>query len=334
MSSPSTNTASVDIDVIEAVKYNTILFVEVWSFVIFFLGTVGHILSIYVFTRRSLRSNACSQYFLASAVAGLGVVYINIPLRFLQSVFNIDVFASSDVMCRILNWLLNWIKATPLWIVVLACADRFLSSSSSATTRGWSSTRVVIPATSVMIFLVGLSYIHLLIYSRGIAGPVCIILPGTYRVFNNIFNLIVFVMGPSSSMLIFGLLTIRNIRQTVKRVLPNNIPIQAQPQSQNILQQGQKATDRQLIQMMLMQCTFFILTSSPNVVYFFYSTAISDGVVSALQAARLNMFMSMANYVALTGPCMSFYIFTLSSQLFRRELILLFRHLWRTIQGN
>ncbi|CAF3544994.1 unnamed protein product [Adineta steineri] len=135
-------------------------------------------------------------------------------------------------------------------------------------------------------------------------------------------------------MLTFGLLTIRNIRQTVKRVLPNNIPIQAQPQTQNILQQGQKATDRQLIQMMLMQCTFFILTSSPNVVYFFYSTAISDGVVSALQAARLNMFMSMANYVALTGPCMSFYIFTLSSQLFRRELILLFRRLWRTMQRN
>ncbi|CAF0941312.1 unnamed protein product [Adineta steineri] len=233
MSSPNTSTASVDIDAIEAVKYNTVLFVEVWSFVIFFLGTVGHILSIYVFTRRSLRSNACSQYFLASAVAGLGVVYINIPLRFLQSVFNIDVFASSDVMCRILNWLLNWIKATPLWIVVLACADRFLSSSSSATTRGWSSTRVIIPATSVTIFLVGLSYIYLLIYSRGIAGPACIILPETYRVFNNIFNLIVFVMGPSGSMLTFGLLTIRNIRQSVKRVLPNNIPIQAQLQTQN-----------------------------------------------------------------------------------------------------
>ncbi|CAF0793721.1 unnamed protein product [Adineta steineri] len=322
MSSPGTSTASVDSDAIEAVKYNTILFVEVWSFVIFFLGTVGHILSIYVFTRRSLRSNACSQYFLASAVAGLGVVYINIPLRFLQSVFNIDVFASSDVMCRILNWLLNWIK--------------FLRSSSSATTRGWSSTRVVIPATSVMIFLVGLSYIHLLIYSREIAGPACITLPGTYRVFNNIFNLIVFVMGPSGSMLTFGLLTIRNIRQSVKRVVPNNIPIQAQPQppTQNKPQQGQKAADRQLIQMMLMQCTFFILTSSPNVVYFFYSTAISDGVVSALQAARLSMFMSMANYVALTGPCMSFYIFTLSRQLFRRELILLFRRLWRTMQEN
>ncbi|CAF4071303.1 unnamed protein product, partial [Adineta steineri] len=44
MSSPGTSTASVDSDAIEAVKYNTILFVEVWSFVIFFLGTVGHIL--------------------------------------------------------------------------------------------------------------------------------------------------------------------------------------------------------------------------------------------------------------------------------------------------
>jgi hypothetical protein len=110
MSSSSTNTTSANVDAINALKHSKILFIQVWSFMMFSFGTIGHILSIYVFTRRSLRSNPCAQYFLASAMTGLAVVYINIPLRLFQAVYNIDVFASSDAMCKSLTWILNWMK--------------------------------------------------------------------------------------------------------------------------------------------------------------------------------------------------------------------------------
>jgi hypothetical protein len=160
--------------------------------------------------------------------------------------------------------------------------------------------------------------------------PACILLPGAYTTFNGIFNLIIFNIGPSVGMLTFGFLTMRNVRRRLKRVVHNNTHIQAQ--TQNRSQQRQKATDRQLMQMMIVQCSFFIFTTTPYSVYFFYSTAISNVVVDALQTARLGLASSIVTFLTLTGPSMSFYVFTLSSQLFRRELRHLFSRLERIMQ--
>ncbi|CAF1041672.1 unnamed protein product [Adineta steineri] len=129
MSSSGTNNTSTNLDAINALKYSQNLFIQVWCFTMFSFGTVGHILSIYVFTRRSLYSNPCAKYFLASAIAGMIVVYTLVPLRLLQYVYKIDAFASSDAMCRILSWFVNWIKTLPSWFIVLACADRLVLQS-------------------------------------------------------------------------------------------------------------------------------------------------------------------------------------------------------------
>jgi hypothetical protein len=110
MSSSNPNSTSSNVDAINALKHSRILFIQVWSFAMFSFGIVGHTLSIYVFTRRSLNTNPCSQYFLRSAMVGLAVVCINVPLRLLQDGFNIDAFATSSAMCRILTWILNSMK--------------------------------------------------------------------------------------------------------------------------------------------------------------------------------------------------------------------------------
>jgi len=129
-------------------------------------------------------------------------------------------------------------------------------------------------------------------------------------------------VGPSFCMFTFGLLTIRNVHQRVKRVAPNSILTGTQ--NQNEPQQRYKAKDRQLMRMMIFQCIFFILTSTPSSVYFCYSSAISNEVANALQTARLSLASGVVTYLSLAGPCLSFYVFTLSSQLFRRELMHLF----------
>ncbi|CAF1157025.1 unnamed protein product [Adineta steineri] len=320
MSSSVVNITSSNLDAINALKYSQNLFIQVWCLTMFSFGTVGHILSIYVFTRRSLYPNPCAKYFLASAIAGLIVVYTLVPLRLLQYVYRVDAFASSDVMCRILSWFVNWIKTLPSWFIVLACADRVLCSSSSATIRAWSSIRVVTRATPLTVLIVGLAYVHIPFFNRVNTASSCVTDSGTYATFYGIFNLFIFSMGPPVCMLIFGLLAIRNVRQSVKRMAPNTTPTG----TQNQLQHRQKATDRQLMQMMIVQSMFFILTGTPNSFYFFYSSAISNEVLDALQIARLNLLASVTAFLTNGGACMSFYVFTLSSQLFRRELIRLF----------
>ncbi len=110
MSSSATNTSNTVAAAISALQQSRVLFIQVWSCALFGFGIIGHALSIYVFTRRSLRSNPCSQYFLVSAICGVVVVCINVPLRLFQLGYNINAFVSSDAMCRILTWMLLWFK--------------------------------------------------------------------------------------------------------------------------------------------------------------------------------------------------------------------------------
>ena len=73
----SFNTSSVAAD---AISYGTNIFYQFWSYLLVCLATVGHSLSIYVFTRPALHSDPCVRYFLVSTISGILVVYLNAPL--------------------------------------------------------------------------------------------------------------------------------------------------------------------------------------------------------------------------------------------------------------
>jgi Trk-type K+ transport system membrane component len=135
----------------------------------------------------------------------------------------------------------------------------------------------------------------------------------------SIWHLIIWSWLPTIGMIVFVLLTVRNVSRGKRRVLLQNI--------QDQRQQNRKKIDAQLIKMMVMQS--FVLGSTTTS-YSIVNLCIALGAKStddALKKALGNYLSNVFGYIALTGPCMSFYLFTLSSQLFRRELINLFH--WR-----
>jgi hypothetical protein len=76
-------------------------------------------------------------------------------------------------------------------------------------------------------------------------------------------------------MLIFGSLTILHVQQSTRRVLYQKTGDQTQTEPPRLPQeqlQRQKTTDRQLIQMMIVQCIYFSLTSSPAGIFWIYSS--------------------------------------------------------------
>jgi hypothetical protein len=101
----STGNTSIS-EAVNIVKQNQSIFIQIWSVTVFVFGVIGHALSIYVFTRPTLRSNSCTRYFLASTIAECFVVYIIIPLRLLQTVYYINAFIYSEFLCQILSYLL------------------------------------------------------------------------------------------------------------------------------------------------------------------------------------------------------------------------------------
>ncbi|CAF1535783.1 unnamed protein product [Adineta ricciae] len=308
---------------INALKASWILFDKVYCFSMIILGTIGHLLSIYIFTRRSIRMNPCARYFLASTFCGWFVVCFGIPYRFLQIVYDINPSGYSKLICKLFNFLFFTSRALTSWIIVLACADRFVASSTSAKMRAWSSIRVTYYAIFVTTIMVGLFYIHVpIFYYVNQNTNTCLAPPGTYSTFYGIWNLFVFSLGPPFSMFILGALTIRNFRQSIKRIAPNNNPDNVTGNG-NQIQQRRKAIDQQMIRMLLVQCLVFILTGAPVSIQYIYGAVaiLSDPV----ESTKNNLAWNIIGFISLTGPSSSFYLFTLSSKLFRGELMCLFK---------
>jgi phosphatidylinositol kinase/protein kinase (PI-3 family) len=117
-------------------------------------------------------------------------------------------------------------------------------------------------------------------------------------------------------MLVFGFLTIRHVRQGKMRVANRN--------TVNYRQQILRSVDRQLIQMMLVQSFVFSMTTcGPSIVNFYFISNVNL-TTDPVEAARELLITTTFGFIGLFGPCTSFYLFTLSSKLFRRELKQLF----------
>lgn len=192
---------------------------------------------------------------------------------------------------------------------------RFLCSSSSTTVRGWSNIRVASYVIFITCLFMGVAYIHIPFnYIILLPQRTCTFVSSTYQTFLTLWNLLMWSWIPTACMLVFGLLILRNIRKGRIRVAPSN-------QSQR----NQKKTDRQLIRMLLIQC--FVLsttTMSQTIGNLYISITSMLRVKNDLDKAMDNLLYNNVGCVALSGPCLSFYVFTLSSQLFRNELANLF----------
>jgi len=137
---------------------------------------------------------------------------------------------------------------------------------------------------------------------------------------HGIWSLILYSIGPPMIMIIFGSLTIRHLHQSLKRIAPSTIEIiNRQPL------QRRKTKDQQLIGMMIFQCIYFCLLSIPLSINWIYASFKANSEINALQSAKDDMFVQIVGYLSLTCACTNFYVFTLTSQLFRRELINLFK---------
>lgn len=161
----------------------------------------------------------------------------------------------------------------------------------------------------------GTAYIHMpLNYTISSERRSCTLGSSDYQRFFSMWNLVFWSWVPSLCMLIFGLLTIRHVHQSKLRVIP-----------QTNSQRNQKKVDRQLIHMLIIQAFVFGSTTTCFSIINLYNSITSNLMVkNDLQKARDTYLEFLASWLSITGPCISFYLFTLSSKLFRGELIILF----------
>ncbi|CAF1105540.1 unnamed protein product [Adineta steineri] len=321
--------SSIDVRINQINTAVTVIIVVV-SLINFILGTIGLLFNLLVFTRRPLRHEPCSLYLFSSTCFNLFVIIVIIPVRIASEGFNIDLGNYNLIICKIEFFTFYVIRTIPCWLIVLACFDRYLHSSPRAYIRQISSyktAKISIGITSIVIIIL---HIHMPIYYEisnsvdqfGNITPGCYGRKGIYRTFIAFWSTALYSLCPSFLMLVFGLLTFNNIRQT-RQVLPRI------PQTNQIT----RRRDIQLGRMLAAQVLVIIIATLPISIYRLYASFTLSLTKDTFRLAVENLAYKTANALTYFAHSTSFYLYTLTGTVFRREffkIIRKYRHPNRT----
>ena len=274
-------------------------------FIIF--GTIGNILNVLIFIRPKLLQSSCTIYLLVTSIDNIFVLYLNVLTRVLANGFSIDVTTTSNFLCKF-RFYVGYVclAVSPYWLI-LACFDRYCASSSSTTKRAWCNKKTAIKSSIGAFILACLLYLHMAIFFEikyVNNGKMCYSRAGVYDLFYRIFYLIIYCIVPSVCMGIICVLTLKNIRQQAQRINP----------ALTNGRQSLRRIDQQMIRMLLGQILTQVICILPFAILSLIALFISSSTVV------FNFLLQMSILPLYVSYTTSFYIFTLSSRIYRQEL--------------
>ncbi|CAF1474552.1 unnamed protein product [Adineta ricciae] len=274
-------------------------------------GSFGNVFNIIIFTRRELRTNPCSLYFLIGSINDCFVIGFGLLTRYLADNWDIDLSIVNNTFCKIRSFLTYPSLDFALWSVVLASIDRYLSSSPIVRFRRLSNLSIARKATLITIIVIYLSYTHTLVFYQKILtsnGISCTIISRGYFLFLTLFGSIISYILPIILMSIFGILMIYNVQNTHRHL--------------NLHNRRLRSNDRQLSKMLLIQVLITIIISTPYHVITFYNTIAIITLKYRLSSTEFTIFKFLRNlsrYLIYTNSVHNFYIYTITSSKFREE---------------
>ncbi|UJR19157.1 hypothetical protein I4U23_022287 [Adineta vaga] len=294
------------------------------------LGGIGLIFNVLIFTRLPLRREPCVVYFFWSTCFSLILILILQPVRIFAVSFSMDQTTYNLGICKI-EWFAIYVtRSASSWFIVLACIDRFCHSSASVRVRQMSTLKTARISILVTIIIVFSIHVHSIVYYQtvyqpdrfGNITPSCSPEKSFYYTFLGLWNMVVYSLFPSSLMLLFGLLTLRNIRQ--QRFI---IPVAADHN------QMVRRTDTQLLRMLLAQVLLIIIFTLPLSILQLYSSFTANFTKNALQLAVESLVIRTASVLTYFAHSSTFYMYTVTGTVFRKEFFKIVRRCGRTIRN-
>ncbi|CAF4862546.1 unnamed protein product [Rotaria socialis] len=295
--------------------------------ILLIIGIFGCMCNFITFTAPQLRNNSCAFYFLMSAVFELVSISFGLISRFAADHLGSTLINTSPVYCKLRAYLVSVLPLIATYFILLSSIDRCMSSSVSARLRSFSQMKIAYRATLVSIFIGFLSCIHILIAYD--LRPRCGVLNGSFSIFDGMF--VVFWLGiiPHILMFTFGFLTFMNVRRTKRRIANKTLQHTGTVVES---QRRQEKTDTELIVMMLFQVGCSELLVLTRMIYYaYYVLAPPLTGYNKLIGSFLMSFTTLVYYANFTK---SFYIYTLSSRLFRSIFLLRVELYFRKIFGR
>jgi len=269
------------------------------------LGNIGNLFIAIIFTR--YRQNACALYLISSAV-----VY-SICLTF-EGIIGIVILYYSNrtthtiTFCKIYSYIINVIGQVPKTMIILACIDRFLITSTRANFRAFSTPKRAKYIIFFSTIFWTLFCIPAPIMTKTINGQCTT--SGVYSIIYSVYSILFIGFIPTILSGIFGYLSYHNMRQMKKRVQPvvnANIGIQRQ--------------DRDLLIIVIAEVVTYVVTTALFPIIQL-EMMISGYVIrnKSSQYLQIEFFiLNVAYFLLVINSAAPFYTYLISSKSFRRD---------------
>lgn len=267
------------------------------------LGTIGNFSNILVFTRPLLRSTPCSIYFISSSVANFFAIYIGLITPFL-GLYKLDPTQYNDTLCKIRFYLRYSTITVSTWFILLACIDRYISTSSNHNIRLWSSVKMskyLVCLSTIICFTIPYTQVY---YCYKVNQKnVCTYQNNICNLMNNII-LIIFNSGlPPLLMVLLSILTIQNVKQT------NHIHTRIN-----------RRRDIQLIRILLIQVSILVLFSIPITIQKLYTCITIFVTKNSFVAAIESLVNQISIEISYISNSTTFYVYSITSKKYRYEV--------------
>lgn len=218
-----------------------------------------------VLAQRHIRANPSATFFFISLVAGPIAIVSGLTSRMMAG-YTADLTNTVKWICIVRNYILYSARTVALWMIALAAIDRWLSSSVDVSLRRRSKLKNA-QRSILVIFILACFFNGPIIfcYEANLTGAIRGCYGSTYacRVITDGIYAIVTTILPLICMVIFGLLTIKNIHQT-RTCIQNITMLQLSHQNQNTHtnvtgHRQTKKRDRALLKMRFVQVTLLCL---------------------------------------------------------------------------
>lgn len=284
---------------------------------LFLFGIIGNLLNCWIFTQTILRTNPIAIYFLGASLSNLINIIFGMTPRMFNGFHMLFITDTISACCKIRLIVLFTTRTVTSWLLLFGTIDRYLTSSPNVNRRLLSNLRRTYQLIGFTFIICLIPWIELL-YCVDINIPnsslTCDMKSIICRVYNDIGIALIIIILPSSMMLIFGFLTISNIRR-LRRLKPctNN--------RSSAVGIRRRRTENSLICMLLSQVFLLTIFNLPEAILHFYITHTIYQSKPPSQLAFEGFILNIALLITFIPNCISFYLYILTGSVFRETFI-------------
>ena len=293
------------------------------------IGTVSAIMSLMVFTKKTLRKNPCSIYFIAFNLFNVLLIFTSILFSTLSNGYGIDPRSRNLSFCRFRYYTMFLFDILGPSYLILAAIDRILVTSRNARTRRWSTPRLAVASVIIITLFWLLLHIHLLILTNLVS-----LIPGFYQCYFQLglhvtlvsyYSIIVKNILIPLLMIIFGLWAVKNVRGIAHAPVISVVPTQDTNTRRN--PRTDRSKERQLLRILLIEIIVYVIFNLMLAIVLIYQQVKQNEVKTPVQQRIQSLLLSVGAFSTYIPFCTGCYTNLLASKTFRQEIKNIF--LWK-----